>query len=78
MLPHFQNVEGRSLDGLRVMEDISLPDSRVRPFFGLPDGSWLYREHGHTMLYGEAWLLDAGSCVKICENGQSLEVKDER
>lgn len=78
VLPHFQNVEGRSLDGLRVMEDISLPDSRVRPFFGLPDGSWIYREHGHTMLYGEAWLLDAGSSVKICENGQSLEVKDER
>ena len=31
VLPHFQNVKGARLDGLRVLEDISLPDSRVRP-----------------------------------------------
>lgn len=78
VLPHFQNVRGARLDGLRVMEDISLPDSRVRPFYGLPDGSWLYREQGHTRLYGEAWLLEAGTCTKICENGESRVVEDER
>lgn len=78
VLPHFQNVRGSRLDGLRVMEDISLPDSRVRPFYGLPDGSWLYREQGHTRLYGEAWLLEAGTCIKICENGESRVVEDER
>lgn len=78
VLPHFQNVKGRSLDGLRVMEDISLPDSRVRPFYGLPDGSWLFRQDGRTTLHGEAWLLDGGSCVKYCGDGQSREVRDER
>lgn len=78
VLPHFQNVNGLRLDGLRVMEDICLPDSRVRPFYGLPDGSWLYREQGHTRLYGEAWLLEAGTCVKICENGESRVVEEER
>lgn len=78
VLPHFQNVWGQSLDGLRTLEDISLPDSRVRPFYGLPDGSWLYRENGRTTLYGEAWLLEDGNCAKICENGESVEVKDER
>ena len=78
VLPHFQNVWGGRLDGLRILEDISLPDSRVRPFYGLPDGSWLYRENGHTVLYGEAWLLEAGKCIKICENGDFREVEDER
>lgn len=78
VLPHFQNVKGARLDGLRVLEDISLPDSRVRPFYGLPDGSWLYREDGHTTLHGEAWLLETGTCIKICEDGESREVEDER
>ena len=78
VLPHFQNVKGLRLDGLRVLEDISLPDSRVRPFYGLPDGSWLYRENERTRLYGEAWLLEAGTCIKICEDGESREVEDER
>lgn len=78
VLPHFQHVWGGRLDGLRILEDISLPDSRVRPFYGLPDGSWLYRENGRTILYGEAWLLEAGKYIKICENGESREVEDER
>lgn len=78
VLPHFQNVKGSRLDGLRILEDISIPDSRVRPFYGLPDGSWLYRENGRTRLYGEAWLLEAGTCIKICEDGESREVEDER
>ena len=78
VLPHFQNVKGRRLDGLKVLEDISLPDSRVRPFYGLPDGSWLYRENGRTTLHGEAWLLEAGACIKFCEREESREVEDER
>lgn len=78
VLPHFQKVRGGRLDGLRILEDISLPDSRVRPFYGLPDGSWLYRENGRTVLHGEAWLLEAGKCMKICENGETREVEDER
>lgn len=78
VLPHFQNVKGARLDGLRVLEDISLPDSRVRPFYGLPDGSWLYRCGGRTVLHGEAWLLEAGTCIKICENQEEREVEDER
>lgn len=78
VLPHFQNVKGARLDGLRVLEDISLPDSRVRPFYGLPDGSWLYRENGRTVLHGEAWLLEAGTCIRICEEGGTREVEDER
>lgn len=78
VLPHFQHAWGGELDGLRTIEDISLPDSRIRPFYGLPDGSWLYRENGHTTLYGEAWLLKDGTCMKVCENGEALEVPDER
>lgn len=78
VLPHFQNVWGGELDGLRIIEDISLPDSRIRPFYGLPDGSWLYREKGHTTLYGEAWLLKDGACTKVCKNGESLEVEGKR
>lgn len=78
VLPHFQHVWDGELDGLRAMEDISLPDSKIRPFYGLPDGSWFYRENGRTVLHGEAWLLKDGVCTKVCENGKALEVPDER
>ena len=78
VLPHFQRVRGERLDGLRILEDISLPDSRVRPFYGLPDGSWLYRENGRTTLHGEAWLLEDGTCIKICETEEDREIEDER
>lgn len=78
VLPHFRHVWDGKLDGLRTIEDICLPDSRIRPFYGLPDGSWLYRENGHTTLHGEAWLFKDGTCTKVCENGKSMEVPDER
>lgn len=32
VLPHFQDIKELSVDGLRVLEDISLPDSWIRPF----------------------------------------------
>lgn len=78
VLPHFQQIRHWTLDGLRIYEDICLPDSRMHPFYALPDGSYFYREDGRTTLYGEAWLFRDGTCMKVCENGESLEVEDER
>lgn len=77
ILPHFQEIRHFSLDGLRMVQDICVPDSKVRPFYAIPDGTYFYRENGKTTLYGEAWYFDKGNCLKICRYGKSVEVDDE-
>ena len=39
-LPHFNDLIHQQVDGLRVVEDIMLPDSFEKPFFTIPDGSY--------------------------------------
>ena len=77
VLPHYQLVKDEVLDGLRVFEDVTYPDSFGRCFYALPDGSFLYLQEGKTELRGEAWRIAEGRCEKVCENGGVLVLKDE-
>jgi len=74
VLPHFEILRDSTLDGLRVLEDICLPDSIARPFYGIPDGTFIYIEDGQTTLFGEAFYFEGGNFTKICENGCSLKI----
>lgn len=65
ILPHFQYLRDLTLDGLRVFEDISLPDSRIQPFYALVDGSYILVEEGKSELYGEAYYLADGKLEQI-------------
>lgn len=76
ILPHFQDIKHFSVDGLRAFEDISLPDSKIRPYYALEDGSYILQEDGKTTLYGEAYWIQDGIVTKVCENGQSKELTD--
>ena len=77
ILPHFQKIWDIRLDGLHMVNDICIPDSKIRPIYALPDGSYFYKENGKTTLYGEAWRFHKGRCTKLCKYGASLEVDDE-
>ncbi len=72
VLPHFHEIKDYSLDGLRVLEDISFPDSKVRPFYALEDGSFIFVNDNKSVLYGEAYLIQDGILVKICDNDMSI------
>lgn len=72
VLPHYQLVQDEVLDGLRVFEDVTYPDSLGRCFYALPDGSFLYLRDGKTELRGEAWRIAEGHCEKVCETGGAL------
>lgn len=74
ILPHFQYIREQKLDGLRILEDLSLPDSYVHPIYGLPDGSFLLLENETATLYGEAWLLNRGEISVICGEGKTLRL----
>lgn len=69
VLPHFQMTRSWTVDGLRLLEDIALPDSFRRPLVALPDGSYLLVSDGVERLYGEAWLLRDGQAEHLCADG---------
>lgn len=75
ILPHYQYNRGLTLDGKRVFEDICIPDSRIRSFYALVDGSYIFIDKdGTTTLYGEAYLLEDGFEKKVCERNQKMRI----
>lgn len=71
ILPHYQYIKTLTLDGKRVYDDICIPDSRVRSFYALVDGSYfLIDENGDTTLYGEAYLFRGGKVEMICQKDE--------
>lgn len=60
ILPHYQETKDFILDGRRLFEDITYPDSMGRAFFALPDGSYLYGEDGREEFRGEVWRIADG------------------
>jgi peptidase E len=74
ILPHFQDVKDLSVDGLRVLEDISLPDSKIRPFYALVDGAFIFVDDTRSVLYGEAYLVKDGIITKVCETDKSIQI----
>ena len=71
LLPHYNTVKYDILDGRRVIEDITLPDSRGREFIAIPDGSFLHSKDGVETLYGEAVLISDGKRVRLCGPGET-------
>lgn len=78
VLPHYQAVKDDMLDGKRLMEDITYPDSVGQKFYALPDGSYILQKDGAVTVYGEAYLVSEGKTEKICSAGESLLIYKRR
>lgn len=76
ILPHYQKVKDDILDGLRLFEDISYPDSMGNAFFALPDGSYFYQDGDSQLLFGEAYLLRDGELTQLTRSGDCLDMAD--
>lgn len=74
ILPHYQLIKDDILDGLRLFEDITYPDSAGRVFYVLPDGSYLLGEGGRETLYGESWRVADGVMEKLCGEGEAFRL----
>ena len=68
ILPHYQMVKNRLLDGKRLFEDITYPDSFRQPFLALCDGSYLLCENGKETVFGEAYCIRNGEISTIMDN----------
>ena len=73
--PHYQLLKNEYLDGLRVMEDITYPDSFKHEILAMNDGSYILIEDGTEVLFGEAYLIKDGCKEQICKNGKSVVLK---
>ncbi len=72
ILPHYQDIKDDILDGKRLFEDITYPDSFGREFYALEDGSYFIIENQTTTLFGAAYLIKDGDIKQICEKDKSI------
>lgn len=72
ILPHLQMIAGMELDGMKIIEEISLGDSFGHDFLAIPDGSFVLIEEGLSTLYGEGWQIKDGQMRQICSEGDSV------
>ena len=72
LLPHYQMVKDYYLDGKRLFEDVTYPDSYQEPFYCLVDGSYIFIENGKTTLYGEAYQIKNGQLQLINTKNSTL------
>ena len=76
VLPHYNAVESDVIDGLRLMEDITYPDSAGRTFYAIVDGSYLFQTQScgevHAEIRGEAYRIRDGKLEQVCGYGETL------
>lgn len=74
IFPHFQALRDDTLDGMRLIEDITFPDSIGHEIIAMNDGSYIVAdEHGET-IYGESYSIKDGVLKQICKDGDSLKL----
>lgn len=61
VLPHYQAVKDDMLDGKRLYEEITYPDSIGRKFYVLVDGSYILQRDGKEKVCGKAYLIQNGT-----------------
>ena len=72
--PHYQKVKDTILDGLRLFEDITYPDSMGHTFFALPDGSYIYQDDEQQLLCGKAYRIHNAILELLTLDGEILDM----
>ena len=74
VLPHYQAVKNDRVDGMRLMEDITYPDSFGRTFYAIVDGSYVLQTEDRKEIRGEAYRIADGTIKKVCDQGEVLRL----
>lgn len=77
IIPHFQFSKSMQIDGMSMLNDILLPDSKEISMIAIPDGSYIIQDDNSIKLYGEAYLLKKGKMEIINQNNKITELKGE-
>lgn len=76
VLPHYQKAKDYMIDGKRLYEDVTFPDSMGHEFFMLPDNSYFYQDEDQLLLFGEAYRLRDGILEQICDTDECLNMAE--
>ncbi len=60
LIPHYDKIKDDVLDGKKLFEEITCPDSKGHEFYAICDGSYLYSENGNEEILGEAYRICDG------------------
>lgn len=72
IIPHWNFFKDMSFsDGVNMLNDILLPDSKRCPLLALPDCSYIIQEGDEKRVFGEAYLLEYDKITQICKNDES-------
>ena len=74
ILPHSQKAKHYMLDGKRLYEDVTYPDSMGHTFFALPDGSYFYQDKDGPLLCGKAHRIHNGIPELLTKDGEVMDV----
>lgn len=66
IFPHFEQLRDEVLDGMRLIEDITYPDSMGHEILAMNNGSYILVENGIETLCGEAYSILDGKLKQIC------------
>lgn len=79
ILPHYNAVRDDVLDGMRLMEDITYPDSMGRTFYAIVDGSYLFQTQSggkvRAEIRGEAYRIRDGRIEQISRTGETWDLR---
>lgn len=71
LLPHYQLTKDLQLDGLRIYEDMTYPDSMRRTFYALTDGSYLFGDGiSLEIIKGESYKIEDGQICQFSAEGE--------
>lgn len=80
VIPHYNQTIDAVLDGKRLFQDITYPDSEGQAFYCLTDGAYIRKDTKtqKETLYGEAYLISDGEIGLISKTDGSFEIPVKR
>ena len=80
VIPHYNQTIDAVLDGKRLFQDITFPDSMGESFYCLTDGAYIRKDTKtkKEVLYGEAYLISDGEIGMISQTGGEFEIPVKR
>ena len=74
--PHYNKLVNEKLNGLKIIEDIVIPDNYKYPIYAINDGSFIEINNGENIIHGECYKVHNGIIEKICNNGDIKILKN--
>ena len=74
ILPHYQMVKDKVIDGQHLFQHIAKTDSMGRCFYAMVDGTYVFGENGVEELRGEAYRIQDGLLEQISEEGDRIQL----